>query len=70
MDYNKRVARSVVRFFFLSQRNLPATPPAWRCPYPAANDDAWTALRWVADHASETVLDMNDPRLLRMQFHT
>ena len=26
-------------------------------PYPAANDDAWTALRWVADHASEIGVD-------------
>jgi hypothetical protein len=26
MDYNKRLARSIVRFFFLSQTNLPATP--------------------------------------------
>jgi acetyl esterase len=25
--------------------------------YPAANDDAWTALRWVADHASEIGVD-------------
>jgi acetyl esterase len=26
-------------------------------PYPAANDDAWTALRWVVDHASEIGVD-------------
>ena len=26
-------------------------------PYPAANDDAWTALTWVADHASEIGVD-------------
>jgi acetyl esterase len=26
-------------------------------PYPAANDDAWTALSWVTDHASEIGVD-------------
>jgi len=26
-------------------------------PYPAANDDAWAALTWVADHASEIGAD-------------
>jgi acetyl esterase len=26
-------------------------------PYPAGNDDAWTALTWVADHASEIGAD-------------
>jgi acetyl esterase/lipase len=26
-------------------------------PYPAANDDAWTALTWIADHASEIGVD-------------
>lgn len=26
-------------------------------PYPAANEDAWVALRWVADHASEIGAD-------------
>jgi acetyl esterase len=26
-------------------------------PYPAANDDAWTVLTWVADHASEIGVD-------------
>jgi acetyl esterase len=26
-------------------------------PYPAANEDAWAALRWVADHASEIGAD-------------
>lgn len=30
-------------------------------PYPAANDDAWTVLKWVADHASEIG---GDPRRL------
>jgi acetyl esterase len=26
-------------------------------PYPAGNDDAWTALKWVEDHASEIAAD-------------
>jgi acetyl esterase len=26
-------------------------------PYPAANDDAWASLKWVADHASEIGVD-------------
>jgi acetyl esterase len=26
-------------------------------PYPAANDDAWSALTWIADHASEISVD-------------
>jgi acetyl esterase len=26
-------------------------------PYPAANDDAWAALQWVADHAAELGVD-------------
>src|SRR5260370_828798 len=62
-DLSQGILRATIPCFGLWQivPNVLSFSVAYRLapenPYPAANDDAWTALRWVGDHASEIGVD-------------